>query len=108
MDDHISKMLQGPVYGFTLSIIYINLRRSRDGTLFVYLLPSFHSLWAAVTLSTYTHYIMKVYIERNNMPVELIRFRKTYRLIHVYDCEARGFPNHSMFTAYSLDGSNWP
>ena len=51
--------------------MYIHLRRSRDGTLFVYLLPSFHSLWAAVTLSTYTHYIMIVYIERNNMPGEL-------------------------------------
>ena len=36
--------------------------------------------WAAVTMSTYTHYIMEVYIEKNNMPVELVRFRKKYRL----------------------------
>ena len=53
--------------------------------------------------------IMKVYIERNNKQVELIRFRKKIlTFIHVYVCEAIGFPNHSMFTDYSLDGSNWP
>ena len=50
--------------------------------------------------------IMKVYIERNHIRVELIRFRKNIDFIHVY--EAREFANHSMFTAYSLDGSNWP
>ena len=33
--------------------------------------------------------IIKVYIERSNMQVELIRFRKPYRLFHVYFCEAR-------------------
>ena len=33
--------------------------------------------------------IMKVYIERKNMQVELILFRKKYRHIHVYFCEAR-------------------
>ena len=34
--------------------------------------------------------IIKVYIERNNMQVELIRFVNKYRLIiHVYFCEAR-------------------
>ena len=52
--------------------------------------------------------ILKVYIERNNKQVEFIRFHKNIDFIHVYVCEARGFPKHSMFTAYSLDGSNWP
>ena len=52
--------------------------------------------------------IMKVYIERNNMQVELMRFRKqNVDLIHVYVYESREFPKHSMFTAYSLDRSNW-
>ena len=31
--------------------------------------------------------IMKVYIKRNNMQVELIRFRKNIDFIHVYVCE---------------------
>ena len=30
---------------------------------------------------------MKVYIERNNMQVELIRYRKNVDFIHVYFCE---------------------
>ena len=33
--------------------------------------------------------IMKVYIERNKMQVELIRVRKNINFIHVYFCEAR-------------------
>ena len=34
-------------------------------------------------------HIMKVYIERNNLEVELIRFRKkNVDIIHVYFCEA--------------------
>ena len=50
---------------------------------------------------------IKVYIERNNMQVELIRFRKKYiDFFHVY--EARKFATHAMFTAYSLDDRNWP
>ena len=32
--------------------------------------------------------IMKMYIERNNMQVELIRFRKNIDFIHVYVCES--------------------
>ena len=32
--------------------------------------------------------IMKVYIERNNLQVELIRYHKNVDLIHVYFCEA--------------------
>ena len=41
--------------------------------------------------------IMKVYIERNNMQVELIRFRNKMSTL---------FTNRgTMFTAYSLDGS---
>ena len=42
--------------------------------------------------------IMKVYIERNNMQVELIRFRKNIDFIHV--CEARNFPTDAMFTQH--------
>ena len=34
--------------------------------------------------------IMKVYIERNNIQVELIRFRKNIDFVHVYVCEKRG------------------
>ena len=33
--------------------------------------------------------IMKVYIERKNIQVELIRFRKKYRHFHINFCEAR-------------------
>ena len=33
--------------------------------------------------------IMKVYIERKNMHVEVTRFRKNSAFIHVYFCEAR-------------------
>ena len=33
--------------------------------------------------------IIKVHIERNNMQVELIRFRKSIAFIHVYFCEAK-------------------
>ena len=80
--------------------LYINLRRSRDGTLFGCYLP--------VRFGQLLHYahkcivnIMKVYIERNNMHAELIRFRKNVDFIHVYVCES----SDSMFTAYSLDGT---
>ena len=41
---------------------------------------------------------MRVYIETNNMQVELIRFRKYIDLLHVYFCEARNFPTDAMFT----------
>ena len=45
--------------------------------------------------------IMKVYIERNNMRVELIRFRKKILTLFTFT-----FANRvTMFTAYSLDGS---
>ena len=91
--------------------------RSRDGTLFVSycclfvcLLPSLHSVrFGQMLRCAHTRIvnIMKLYIESNNIQVELIRFRKkNIDFIHV--CEARGFPNHCKFTAYSLDGSNWP
>ena len=63
--------------------LYINLRRSCDGTLFVCLLPALHSVRFGQLLSC-AHKrnvnIMKVYIERNNIQVELIWFRKKYRL----------------------------
>ena len=45
------------------------------------ILAAFSSLWAAVTLCTLYKRIvnvMKVYIERKNMQVELMRFRKKY------------------------------
>ena len=31
---------------------------------------------------------MRVYMERNNLQVELIRYRKNVDFIHVYFCEA--------------------
>ena len=42
--------------------------------------------------------VMKVYIERNNLQVELIRFRNKIDFIHVYFCEARNFAIDAMFT----------
>ena len=51
--------------------------------------------------------IMKVYIERHHILVELIRFRtQNIDFIHFYVYEATKFANHSMCSAYSLDGSN--
>ena len=43
--------------------------------------------------------IMKVYIERKNMQVELIRFRKQNSVfIHVFCCEPRKFNATRVFT----------
>ena len=45
--------------------------------------------------------IMKVYIDRNNMQVELVRFRTKMLTLFMFT-----FANRvTMFTAYSLDGS---
>ena len=42
-------------------------------------LASFSSFWAAITLCRqHIVNVMKLYIERNNMLVELLRFRKKY------------------------------
>ena len=75
-------------------LLSINLRRSRDGTrmlgwVFVWggvfgcIRSSLHSVRFGYLLSC-THKrivnIMKVYIKRKNMQVELIRFRKKYRI----------------------------
>ena len=50
--------------------------------------------------------IKKVYIERNNMQVELIRFDKTMSTLFVYFRESSDYGIYIyMFTAYSLDGS---
>ena len=61
--------------------------------------------------------IMKVYIERNNMQVELIRFTKYF--IHVYFCKARNFSTDALFSQHgqwicvidrsccATDGSVW-
>ena len=50
--------------------------------------------------SCYAVNIMKVYIERNNIQVELIRFRKNIDFIHVYFCEARKSPTDAMVTQH--------
>ena len=47
--------------------------------------------------------IMKVYTERNNMQVELIRFRKNIDFIHIYFCEARNSMEYRLPNA-TLDG----
>ena len=44
--------------------------------------------------------IMKVYIERKNMQVELIRFRKKIAFIHIFFCEAK---NSTRLACLSLD-----
>ena len=69
------------------SNLYIKLRRSCD----LLLRLSFLSF----VLVTQLHYadkrilnIMKVYIERNNLQLELIRYGKNVDFIHVYFCEA--------------------
>ena len=46
--------------------------------------------------------MMKVYIERNNMQVELIRFHKNIDFIHVYFCEATNFTIDAMCDVYAL------
>ena len=72
-----------------ISIKFINLIRSRDCICFyvcmcVYVSSSLHLLLFgscfAVDINALSIIILKVYIERNNMQVELIRFRKKYRL----------------------------
>ena len=53
--------------------------------------------------------IMKVYIKRNNIQVELIRFRKKYRLYSRLRLRGERVPEpQSMFISYSLDGNNRP
>ena len=44
--------------------------------------------------------IMKVYIERNNMQGEFLRFRKKIAFIHVYFCETR---NSTILACLRLD-----
>ena len=85
--------------------IYINLRRSRDGPLtwsvymfvclfvrYVSVLSVLHSVRFGQLLccaDKHTVNIMKVYIERNDMQVKLIRFRKIYALF-MYTFAKRG------------------
>ena len=56
--------------------------------------------WAAVTLGTYKRIvnIMKMYIERNNMHVELIRFHKKYRLYSLLLLRSYDFNATDVFT----------
>ena len=71
--------------------------------MFVYIRSSLHSVRFGQLLRC-AHKrivnIMKVYIERNNMQDELIRFRKNNYFIHVYFCEARNFQTDAMFTQH--------
>ena len=68
--------------------LYMNLGRSRDGTLFgcsgvCYLRVRFGQLLRCSHKRIVD--VMKVYIERNNMQVELMPFRKKCRLYsHTY------------------------
>ena len=52
------------------------------------ILASFSSLWAAVRCIVN---IMKVYIERNNMQVEIIRFRKKISPLFTFTFAKIGF-----------------
>ena len=55
----------------------------------VSVLASFSSFWQLLRYADKRIVnIMKVYIERNNTQVELIRFCKNLDFIHVYFCEA--------------------
>ena len=49
--------------------------------------------------------IMKVYIERNSLQIELIRYHKNVDFIHVYFFEATDSMQHSPLNAYK-DVSN--
>ena len=50
--------------------------------------------------------IIKVYIERNNLQVELIRFRKkNVDFIHVYFCEAKDSMHYRPPNAYQEDSN---
>ncbi len=53
--------------------------------------------------------IMKVYIERNNLQLELIRYRKNVYFIHfTFANDGFSAPKCSpAMLAYSLDGSRW-
>ena len=91
---------------------YVYIRRSRDGSAIwrwmcacvrVYqILASFSSLWAAAHKRIVN--IMKVYIERNNMQVELIRFRKKYRLYSRLFLQSEEFSDQrNVYAARSMD-----
>ena len=89
---------------------------------FVCLLPSLHSVrFGQLLRYAYQRIvnIKKVYIEKNNIEVELIRFRKDIALIHVYVCERVSDPlyvysifarwqqlaTNKLITIHSPDGS---
>ena len=87
--------------------------------LFVYsFVPSFlrrssSSLWSAFTLTVHINaYIMKVYIEKNNIQVELIRFRKNSAPIDFANFEVglyfRDRCAHGIRDESSLFGSEAP
>ena len=102
--------------------LYVNLRRSHDGMVFVCLLPSLHSVHFGQLLRC-AHKrivnIMKVYIKRNNIQVVLIRFRKKYhlysrlrgervpKLLYVYILSARWqqLAMNKLIAIHSPDGS---
>ena len=66
------------------------------------ILASFNLFWGscyAVHINALS--IIKVYIERNNMQVELIRVRK-----NIDFCEVRTFASHAMFTVIGHDQIN--
>ena len=44
--------------------------------------------------------IMKVYIERNNLQLELMRYHKNVEFIHVYFCEATALMQYRSPNAY--------
>ena len=56
-------------------------------------LATVSSFWSAISLLRYVDNrivsILKAYIERNNIQVELIQYRKHLDFIHVYFCKAR-------------------
>ena len=84
------------------SIYIIKLRRSCD-CLFPLSFGYFGSVlspnYAIMQINTLVN-IKKVYIERNNWQLELIRYRKNVDFIHVYFCEATDSMQYHPPTAY--------
>ena len=75
-----------------------NLRRSHDCLLTCFVrqsvLPNLDRFGQLLRFADkhIVNHVMKVYIERNNVQLKLIRYRKNMLTIHVYLCEATDLP----------------
>ena len=92
LNEHRHAFLPNGVH--SRSLLYVKLRRYRDCTLLIcpsvcYLPVRFRQLLRCAHKGIVD--ILKVYIKKNNMQVELIRFGKNVYFIHVYICESSDY-----------------